>query len=205
MNWFWTIVITVFSVIGSTCLCFYLLQKTREVAITHWILEHILCPIICILALIIIISQVYPAVSVNVDSLDFWRILFEQKNINHTINILFFASLALAFLPIVSHPVFALPVQSCLTIALVFNWQFATLTDTTLEFIPSLATFSKIIIYTAVGYFVTRGVSIRMSRRLDTLLDIRGSIRLISDAIYLILQIPVMLIYCQSLKIQLPL
>ena len=34
--------------------------------------------------------------------------------------------------------------------------------------------------------------------------SIDGSIRLISDAIYLVLQIPVMLIYCGYLKAQLP-
>ena len=205
MNWFWIIVITVSSVIGGTGLCFYLLNKTHDVESTHWILEHIICPIIRILVLITIVSLVYPAISVNVDSFDFWQILFEQKNINHAINILFLASLLLAFLPIVNHPIFALPIQSCLTIALVFNWQFATLTETAIEFIPDIVTTIKIIGYTAVGYFVTREVSIHMSRGLDELLVISGSIRLVSDAIYLVLQIPVMLIYCLSLKGQLPL
>ena len=104
MNWFWIVVITVSSVIGGTSLCFYLLHKTRDVDSTQWILEHIVCPIIRILVLITIVSQIYPAISINVDSFDFWRILFEQKNINHAINILFLASLLLAFLPIVNHP-----------------------------------------------------------------------------------------------------
>jgi len=205
MNWFWIIVITVSSVIGGTSFCFYLLHKTREVESTQWILEHIICPIIRILVLVTIVSQIYPAVSINVDSFDFWRILFEQKNINHAINILFLASLALAFLPVVNHPIFVLPIQSCLTIALVFNWQFVTLAEAAIAFIPDLTTTAKIIIYTAVSYFITREVSIRISHWLDKLLTISGSIQLVSDAIYLVLQIPVMLIYCQSLKSQIAL
>ncbi len=205
MNWFWAILITVSSVIGGTSLCYYLIHKTHDVESSQWILQHIICPIIRILVLITIVSQIYPAISVNVDSFDFWRIIFEQKNINHAINILFLASLVLAFLPIVNHPIFALPIQSSLTIALVFNWQFSSLTETAIEFVPDLATSAKIIGFTAVGYVVTREVSIRISRWLDELLIISGSIRLVSDAIYLLLQIPVMLIYCQSLKSQIPL
>jgi len=204
MNWFWVIVITVSSVIVGTSLCFYLLNKTREVESTQWILEHIICPIIRILVLITIVSLIYPAVSVNVDSFGFWRILFEQKNINHAINILFLASLLMAFLPIVNHPIFALPIQSCLTIALVFNWQFTTLAETAIEFVPDITTTIKIVGYTALGYFITREASVHISRWLDELLVISGSIRLVSDAIYLVLQIPVMLIYCLSLKHQLP-
>ena len=190
---------------GGTSLCDYLINKTRNIESTRWILEHIICPIIRILVLITIVSQIYPAISVNVDSFDFWRIVFEQKNINHAINILFLASLALAFLPIVNHPIFALPIQSSLTIALVFNRRFATQIETAITFIPDLATSVKILGFTAVGYFVTREISISLSRWLDELLIINGSIRLVSDAIYLVLQIPVMLIYCQSLKRQIPL
>ena len=42
-----------------------------------------------------------------------------------------------------------------------------------------------------------------MSRLIDERYAIEGSVRLVSDAIYMILQIPVMLIYCGFLRQQL--
>jgi hypothetical protein len=64
-------------------------------------------------------------IDANTTSIDFWRILVQQGQFNNLLNILFFAGLLLAFMPVLSHPVFALPIQSLLTIALVFNWQHA--------------------------------------------------------------------------------
>jgi hypothetical protein len=54
-----------------------------------------------------------------------------------------------------------------------------------------------------LAYLVTREVSIYLSRWIDSRMDVSGSIRLVADAIYLVLQIPVILIYCGFLKLQL--
>ena len=97
---------------------------------------------------------------------------------------------------------FFLPIQSILTIALVFNWQYAEVVDS-LQLLPSLVTFLKVFFYMLLAWLVTRESSIYLSRRLDHRFAIEGSIRLVSDAIYLVLQIPVMLIYCSFLKLQL--
>jgi len=72
-----------------------------------------------------------------------------------------------------------------------------------LTLIPSIATILKLVAYMTLAYFVTRELSIRLSRWVDRRLVVEGSIRLVSDAIYMVLQIPVMLIYCGFLKAQL--
>ena len=89
-----------------------------------------------------------------------------------------------------------------LTIALVFHWQYID-TGLPIGLFPSLLTLLKVFIYMLLAYFVTRESSIYLSRLADRHFAIEGSIRLISDAIYLVLQIPVMLIYCSFLKGQL--
>ena len=203
MNLFWTVLVTTTSVILGTGFCFWLIQKAQEVDSPTWILEHILCPIIRIMVLLIVVSQVYPVIDANTTSIDFWRILMRQGQFNNLLNILFFAGLLLAFMPVLSHPVFALPIQSLLTIALVFHWQYAESIDS-LSLFPSFVTILKITVYMLFAYFVTRESSNYLSRRIDTALAISGSIRLISDAIHLVLQIPVMLVYCSFLKLQLP-
>ena len=203
MNLFWTVLVTATSVILGTGFCFWLIQKAHEVDSPTWIFEHILCPVIRIMVLLIVVSQVYPVIDANTTSIDFWRILVQQGQFNNLLNILFFAGLLLAFMPVLSHPVFALPIQSLLTIALVFNWQHAESINS-FSLFPSFVTILKITVYMLLAYFVTRESSTYLSRRIDTALAISGSIRLISDAIHLVLQIPVMLVYCSFLKLQLP-
>ncbi|CAD7848775.1 MAG: hypothetical protein [Olavius algarvensis Gamma 3 endosymbiont] len=202
MNLFLVVSITAGTVLLGTGLCFYLLYQAREVATTVWILEHIICPIIRILVLLVVVSQIYPVIDENSTSLDFWQALAQQNEFRDIVNILFVAGLLLAFLPLVSHPVFALPLQSTFSIALVFHGQYLQAMGG-LTLIPSIATILKLIAYMALAYFVTRELSIPLSRWVDRRLVVEGSIRLVSDAIYMVLQIPVMLIYCGFLKAQL--
>lgn len=201
MSLLWTVPLTLVIVGAGTSLCFWLLHKAHEVDSSLWILEHIVCPIMRILVLLVIVSLVYPAIDGH-STLDFWRVLGRNQQFNDLLNILFVAGLLLAFIPLVSHPVFALPVQSMLTIALVFNWQYADAARP-VELLPSLALVSKIFGYMLLAYLVTRESSIRISRGIDRRFALDGSIRLVSDSIYLVLQIPVMLMYGEFLKTQL--
>ena len=108
----------------------------------------------------------------------------------------------MAFIPVVNHPVFALPIQSILTIAVVFSWQYSTQLGS-VQLLPDITALLKVIAYMLLAYFVTRESSLYLSHRLDRKFAIEGSIHLLSDAIYLALQIPVMLMYCSFLKLQL--
>lgn len=202
MNPLGTILLTLASVSAGTGLCFWLLHKARDVHTTVWILRHIVCPMIRVLVLLSVVSLVYPAIDGQSSSIDFWKVLGQQGQLNDLLNIIFFAGLMLAFVPLLSHPVLAMPIQSMLTIALVFSWQYADRVDN-LQLIPSLVTQLKIVAYMVLAYFVTRHSSIYLSRWLDHKYSINGSIRLVADALYLVLQVPVMLIYCSFLKIQL--
>lgn len=203
MNLLWIVLVTATSVILGTGLCFWLIDRAHEVDSPTWIFRSILCPVIRIMVLFVIVSQVYPVVDANAASTGFWSILFQQGQFNHLINILFFAGLLLSFVPVLSHPVFALPIQSLLTIALVFHWQYSD-SIASLQLFPSMATILKITIYMLLAYYVTRESSRYVSRALDTRFAVSGSIRLVSDAIYLVLQIPVMLVYGNFLELQLP-
>ena len=202
MNLFLIILTTAGSVIIGTSVCFYLLYQAREVDTTVWILEHIACPIMRITVLLIVVSQVYPVIDENSTSLDFWRALGQQNQFRDIVNILFIAGLLMAFIPLVNHPVFALPLQSIFTIALIFHWQYQG-SIASLVLFPSAATILKIVAYMMLAYYVTRALSITLSRWVDRRLVVSGSIRLVSDAVYMVLQIPVMLIYCGFLQQQL--
>ncbi len=202
MNAAWIVLLTATSVTIGTSLCFWLLARTNDVASTVWVMQHIACPIFKIIVLLIMVSLIYPVIDESSSSLDFWRAISQQGHFSDLLNILFLAGLLIAFIPVVSHPIIALPLQSILTIALVFKWQYEAVIDSITLF-PSLATLVKIVVYMIVIYFITRESSILLSRWMDKKFTIKGSIRLVSDATYLVLQIPVMLLYSSSLKHQL--
>ncbi len=203
MSLFWIILVTLFCVVAAAGLCYYLIYQAREVATTRWVLEHVFCPLTRLLVLLIVTSLVYPAVDAASGSADFWRLLADSNQGRDLVNLLFFGGLALAFVPVINHPLFVLPLQSMLTIALVFHWQYIE-AEASISLFPSLLTLLKIFIYMLLAYFVTREASIRLSRWIDNRFTIEGSIRLVSDMIYLPLQIPVMLIYGGYLQAQLP-
>ncbi len=203
MSLFWIILVTLAGVGAGTGLCLWLSWLAHEVETSAWIFAHILCPIVRILVLLLIVSQIYPAIAGEGSSLDFWRVLLSQDQFNHLVNLLFFGGLALSFIPVLSHPVIALPVQSLFTVAVVFHWQHAA-SGIEISLLPSFATALKILVYMLIAYFVTREASIHVARWLDRRFAIEGSIRLVADAIYLLLQIPVILIYVGHLKQQLP-
>ena len=73
MNLFWVIVFTFTSVIAGTSLCFYILRKADEVEPVRWIVKHIACPIIRIVIPLFIVSLIYPAVSPETSTADFWQ------------------------------------------------------------------------------------------------------------------------------------
>jgi hypothetical protein len=202
VNLLWIIVITGLSAIAGTSLCFWLLTRAREVNTTSWVLQQVICPIIRLIVLMIIVSLVYPAIDEKISSLDFWRVLGQSGQFSDLLNILFLASLLLGFIPIINHPVFTLPLQSCLAIALVFQWQYAHVVDS-LSLFPNIEVILEISGYMMIAYLVTRESSIHISRWIDQKLVISGSIRLVAEAIYLVLQIPVMLMYSGFLKQQL--
>lgn len=202
MNWFWIILFTSFSVIAATCLCFYLLRKTDDTPAMTWVLQQISCPILRILVLMIIVSLIYPGVHAQAIGTDFWRVISQQGHFNQLLNILFFGSLALSFVPILNHPVFALPIQGCLAIALAFNWQYAASLSEPVVYLPSNAMLIGMTLYMMLAYLITRTASPTISRWVDRQLSISGSIRLVSDAIYLPLQIPILLLYSAMLSAQ---
>jgi hypothetical protein len=194
--------VVIVSVAGGISLCFYLLGKFRDSSAMLWFLEHIGCPLIRVMILLIVVSQVYPAIDGQSGSLEFWRILGSGQQFRNIVNILFIAGLLLAFLPVVGHPMCALPLQSMLTIALVFDAQYAAQTAS-LSLLPSIGVLLKIAAWMLLAWILTRELSIPLAHRLDRALVVSGTIRLISDALYLLLQIPVMLIYGAYLARQL--
>ena len=204
MSPFWIIIFTLLVVTTATAINYIAIRFTEDSDTTQWVLEHIHCPIVRILSLLVIVGLMYSNVNPGQESAIFWQLAFSGKNINNLINIVFFGSLLMAFIPFIEHPIFSLPVQSCVTLALVFNWQYGAQEHISISLLPDILLILKIIAYMALAYFATRHISISLSSWIDEQLTIKGSIKLIGDAIYLVLQIPVIMMYGAYISSQLP-
>jgi hypothetical protein len=202
LNLLQALLITAVSVFGSVSLSFYLLWKARDSSSVVWYLEYVFAPLLRVVVLLIVVSQIYPVIDGQSTSIDFWRNLGQRQHLRDIVNILFVVGLLLAFVPLVNHPVFALPIQSMLTIAVVFHWQYRDSADSITLF-PSLVTLAKIAAYMLLAWLATRELSIPIARWIDRRFVVSGSLRLVADTIYMLLQIPVMLIYCGYLARQL--
>jgi hypothetical protein len=201
VNLFWVVLMTATSATLGSGLCLWLLHQARETDSSLWIVRQVLCPVIRIILLLIVVSLTYPAIDDNFSSAAFWQIL-SPGQFNDLLNILFLAGLLLSFLPLVNHPALALPIQSIFSLALLFHWQYAGSIESITLF-PSITTLLQIVAYMALAYFVTRETSIQVARWIDHKLVVSGSVRVVAEAIYLVLQIPVMLVYCSFLRLQL--
>ena len=201
MNPLGVILVTLTSVVAGTSACFWLLHQARDADTTVWILEHILCPILRILVLLIVVSQIYPSLQGNGSGLDFWRVLLRQGQFNDLVNILFFAGLGMAFVPWINHPAIALPLQALFTVALVFHWQFPEW-QTGVSLWPTMATLLKIAGFMLFAWLLVRALGPRAGRLLDRRYAVEGSTVLVADALYLWLQIPVILVYTAYLNAQ---
>ena len=201
MSLIWAVLLTPLVVSLGTLLCFWMLKQSRDLGSSIWGTEQVICPILRIIALLLVVSLIYSAAS-GISIIDFWVTLARSGLVSDLINLLFFGGLVLSFIPLLSHPVVALPAQSLLTVALVFQGQYHE--SAPLVLWPEPTTALKVLVYMTLAFFVTRRVATRVAQCLDHRFSLSGSILLANDAIYLTLQIPIILVYYQALRLQLP-
>lgn len=199
------IVLPLIIIVGAstTTLSFWLLSKAIEQPPSDWVVIHVVSPLLRILSLIIAVSLIFPVLFPQSSVMTVWQLLFQQNQVNDLLNLLFVASLLLSFLPVLGHPMIALPVQSCLTTALLFDWFFMGQADS-ITWLPDWTTLLKLTIAMLIILLVGNQAAKRLAKHIDDTYHLSGSIQLVSDVIYLPLLMPIVMIYGSWLQQQLP-
>lgn len=187
----------------TTLFSFWLLGYARHHPPTDWMVIHILGPVLRTISLIVTVSLIFPVLFEQASLLSLWRMLLQQEHFNSLLNILFFSSLLMSFLPFPAHPVASMPIQGCLAMAVVFDWLFVDPLAGT-NWVPDWQTLLKLALVMMVVYYIGRKTALVISRKVDESFNLSGSLQLVADAIYLPLLLPVMMIYSTWLKQQLP-
>ncbi len=200
------IVLPLILIIGAitTSLSFWALIKAHEQPPTDWIVVHVLSPVLRIISLIIAVSLVFPILFTDSSFTALWQMLLQQNHFNNLLNSLFFASLLMSFLPILGHPMVSLPAQSCLAIAVLFDWFFSNRSVDMIWF-PDWLNLLKLALAMIIILVVGYQAATYLAKRIDEAYHLVGSVQLVADVVYLPLLVPVMLIYGNWLKLQLPL
>lgn len=184
---------------------FRLLEAAAEVAVSHWLFEHVMIPLGRAMTLVLFILVAYPALF----GLAFAPPLGELLAADHLrlttlLNIVFLLTLLLPLLPGIGRlPELVLPLQGIAGATLTFRWLAASLPARDIHYWPGINTVLGLLLLALVTHWLAKGLSHQLAQRLDQAFQIEGSDRLIYRSVVMMMQMPVILLYTLSLGRQL--
>jgi hypothetical protein len=195
--WISCLIIGLSIVIGFFCA--YLHSHLLQVTAGEWLVEHIYCPITKTIILMCMTLLLFPLIVKGSDYQQVMDLFVERQYLTNMMNILMVSGLIFSFFPLLNHPAVAMPVLGCIATAILLNSYFTLTPDQVVSFIPDLSNLFKILILITLTYWLNRWIIDKVSTYIDQRFIVSGSKTMVSDVSYLILQIPVMLAYAQSL------
>lgn len=183
-------------------LCAYLYSHLLQVSAGEWLVEHIYCPISKTLILMCMTLLLFPLIVESASYQQVMELFVERQYLTNMMNILMVSSLIFSFFPLLNHPAVAMPALGCIATAILLHSYFTLAPDQTVSFIPNLQVVLKMLVLITLIYWVNRWLIDVISIYIDQRYMVTGSKPLVSDVSYLILQIPVILTYAQSLILE---
>ncbi len=195
--WISCLIVTLSIVIGFFCA--YLHSHLLQVTAGEWLVEHIYCPITKTLILMCMTLLLFPLIVEGANYQQVMDLFVERQYLTNMMNILMVSGLFFSFFPLLNHPAVAMPVLGCIATAILLNSYFTLTPEQVVSFIPDLHNLMKILALIILSYWANRWIIDKVSSYIDHRYIVTGSKTMVTDVSYLILQIPVMLAYAQSL------
>lgn len=189
--------------VGVGYACAWIHKHLMYSSAGEWLVEHIYCPLARVILLIICAFLLFPLIHSNTSYGDLLTVFFLQDFLINLVNILFAGSLIISFLPILNHPSVGLPILSCTAIALLFQHHIALPWGVELNWVSDIGVVGKMLLITVVTGLAARWLNREIAEWVDNRFIVTGSIVMVADINYLILQIPIVLAYGASLSAQL--
>jgi len=174
--------------------CAWLERHFDGISVSEWLLDHFYCPAGRVLLLILATLLLWPQIDPRLDYAQMLHLLGDDEFLINSLNIIFLSSLVLSFIPLLGHPAIGLPILSALATAVVARHVLPELPDPA-RWWPDAGTALKLLVVAAGGHLGVRSLAGRWSRAYDDHFLVEGSIRLFNDWLYLLLQVPLILIY----------
>lgn len=194
-----TLIIIVLS-IAVALSCAFLHRQLLQVIAGEWLHEHVYCPTARTAILVIMTLMLFPLMVEGVGYDQVSSLFISREYLTNMLNILLVSGLAITFLPLLNHPAFAMPLLGCIATAILFQHYFTLFAGKEPVWIPGVAAMIKIVILVAVLYWLGNALIDHLATYLDHRFLVTGSKEIVTDIVYLILQIPVMLAYAAGLQ-----
>ncbi len=185
--------------VGLGAFCAWLERHFDGISVSEWLLEHFYCPAGRILLLILACLLLWPQIEPSLGYGQVFGLLGDGKFLVNSLNIIFLSGLVLSFIPVLGHPAIGLPILSALAMAVVAYHALPDLPATP-RWWPDLGTALKLFGIALLGHFAVRELAARWSRAYDDHFLVSGSIRLFNDWLYLLLQVPLIIVYGSGLR-----
>ncbi len=201
-NFVWIAALIIVLATAIAYFCLFLHRHLLYIPAAEWLTEHIYCPIIRVFLLILMAFLLFPLMFENISYSQLFQLFFQPNFLINMINILFLSSLIFSFIAILNHSAVAMPILSCIATGLFFQHQLAIPAQLEFSWITSGSVFGKILLWMILTYMLSSWLSETISEWIDLRFMVTDSKNLITDINYFVLQIPIVLVYGQSLVLQ---
>lgn len=180
-------------------------HHTQGIPVTDWLLEHVAHPLARAAVLVVFVLIAYPALF-GLSQVPDWSELLaaERGRLQSLLNWVFLASLLLPLVPVLGRlQALVLPVQGMVACALLFSWLAQAQGWTHVTLWPSGPTAASLILLTLVTHALASLAARPVGAWIDQRFALLGAEALAFEAMVIVAQIPVILLYGLSLGAQL--
>ena len=196
-----TLVIVILSV-AAAFVCAHLHHHLLQAFAGEWLTQHIYCPLIRICILVCMTLLLFPMMVSSASYGEMAALFTDQAYLTRMVNTLMVSGLLLTFFPLLQHPALSMPIMGVIATAILFHRFYNNLLPGSLTLVPAAGDGIKILVLMIGVYWVGRWLIEQLSTYVDHRFIVTGSRLVITDIVYLILQIPIMLAYANSLLTQ---
>jgi len=201
-NFIWIAALIIVFATATAYFCLFLHRHLLYIPAAEWLTEHIYCPIIRVFLLILMAFLLFPLIIENTSYSQLFQLFYQPDFLINMVNILFLSSLIFSFIGILNHSAVAMPILSCIATGLFYQHQVAIPAHVEFSWLTGGSVFGKILLWMILIYMSSRWLSETISEWIDLRFMVTDSKNLISDINYLVLQMPIVLLYGHSLVLQ---
>ena len=171
----------------------------------QWPWDHFMMPLLRACLVLMFIAIAYPSIFGLVDAPPLAEVLArDDMRIHHLLNLVFVITLFFPLIPVVGdwHE-FVLPLQGIAASMLLFNWLAREMHVMDVHYWPGIDSVLYMSMLASFTHVAAVWISDRAGALLDRRFELDGSGKLVSSVLVMIMQGPIIVLYCRGLGRQL--
>ena len=178
----------------------WLQEKLHDAPFNDWLAEHVGIPLLNVIAMILFIAILYPALFPQEATPSFLTLLAsESGRMNQLVNWVFALSLMIPMIPVLGPRIeIVFPIQGIVIVGLITNWMSEYLEDPLISLLPGGLDFLWMLIWGVIGARLAVTLSRAIGDYIDGQYHLTHTGAFIYPILALILQTPTLALYARS-------